>query len=74
MLLNAKLGELSPASRNHLRALLHRIFELAIRRGLFTGLNPAKSVPRVKKPKKLPQYLKAEEVPLMLAALERQTG
>ncbi|GEL68677.1 hypothetical protein MVI01_04610 [Myxococcus virescens] len=72
VLLNAKTGELSPESLNHLRALLHRIFELALRRGLFTGLNPAKSVPRVKKPKKLPRYLKAEEVPLMLAALERR--
>ena len=72
VLLNAKAGELSPESLNHLRALLHRVFELALRRGLFTGLNPAKSVPRFKKPKKLPQYLKTEEVPLMLAALERR--
>jgi integrase len=72
VLLNVKIGELSPESLNHLRALLHRIFELALRRGLSSGLNPAKAVPRFKKPKKLPQYLKAEEVPLMLAALERR--
>ncbi|HEX8819145.1 MAG TPA: tyrosine-type recombinase/integrase [Archangium sp.] len=72
VLLNAKAGELAPKSLNHLRAHVHRIFELAIRRGLFTGPNPAKAVPRIKQPKKLPQYLKAEEVPLMLTALERR--
>jgi len=69
-MLNAKAGELAPKSINHLRAHVHRIFELAIRRGLFTGPNPAKTVPRIKQPKRLPQYLKAEEVPLMLTALE----
>jgi integrase len=71
-MLNAKAGELAPKSINHLRAHVHRIFELAIRRGLFTGPNPAKTVPRIKQPKRLPQYLKAEEVPLMLTALERR--
>ncbi len=70
ILLNEKAGELAPKSLNHLRGHIHRIFELAIRRGLFSGLNPAKAVPRFKKPKKIPQYLKAEEVPLMLASLE----
>ncbi len=72
LLLNEKVGELAPKSLNHLRGHIHRIFELAIRRGLFSGLNPAKAVPRFKKPKKIPQYLKAEEVPLMLASLERR--
>ncbi|NRD59717.1 tyrosine-type recombinase/integrase [Corallococcus exiguus] len=72
VLLNAKAGELAPKSLNHLRAHVHRIFELALRRGLFTGLNPAKTVPRIKQPKRLPQYLKTEEVPLMLTALERR--
>ena len=72
VLLNTKADELAPKSLNHLRAHVHRIFELAIRRCLFTGLNPAKTVPRIKQPKRLPQYLKAEEVPLMLAALERR--
>lgn len=72
VLITQKAGELAPESRNHLRALAHRIFAWAARRGLWTGLNPAKAVPRIKKPKKLPQYLKAEEVPLMLAALERR--
>jgi len=44
VLLNAKAGELAPKSLNHLRGHIHRIFELAIRRGLFAGLNPAKTV------------------------------
>ncbi|RKH41316.1 hypothetical protein D7Y23_33280 [Corallococcus sp. AB050B] len=32
----------------------------------------SKTVPRIKQPKRFPQYLKAEEVPLMLTALERR--
>lgn len=60
VLLNAKTDELASKSLNHLRAHVHRVFELALRRGLFAGANSAKAVPRFKKPKKLPHYLKAE--------------
>jgi len=72
VLLNSKIAELAPKSLNHLRAHVHRLFELAIRRGLYSGPNPAKAVPTFKKPKKLPMYLRTEEVPLMIAALERR--
>ncbi len=61
---------LSPESLNHLRAFAHRLFALAERRGLRTGSNPASAVPRFKVAKRLPEYLRQEEVPRVLAALD----
>jgi integrase len=69
-LLNSKRGELSPESLNHLRALAHRLFTLAIRRGFWSAANPVAPVQRFKVPRRLPEYLRAEEVPLVLAALD----
>ncbi len=61
---------LSPASINHLRGLVHRIFTLAIRNGLWPGPNPAIAVPRRKVPRRIPEYLRLSEVPRMLAELD----
>jgi len=64
-----KCEDLSPESLNHLRAFAHRLFALAERRGLWAGSNPASAVPRFKVAKRLPEYLRQEEVPRVLAAL-----
>ena len=61
--------ELSPETLNHLRAHAHRIFALAIRRGLWTGSNPASGVERRKVSRRIYETLRAEEVPLLLARL-----
>src|SRR5258708_16514571 len=63
---------LSPKSLNHLRATFHTIFARAIERGLWQGQNPAKAVKRRKVPRKVFDTLKADEVPLLLAALTPQ--
>lgn len=68
--LNAKTAELSPESLNHLRALVHRVFSVAARRGLWQGTNPASLVPRFKVPKRVPDYLKTDEVPRLLSVLD----
>jgi len=69
-LLQKKADDLAPKSLNHIRGLIHRIFELAIKRGKWIGLNPAAAVERKKVPKRLPQYLRLEEVPRLLNALD----
>ncbi len=68
-MLQSQADELSPKSLNHLRAHVHRIFALAIRRGLWTGTNPASGVERRKVPRRIYETLRAEEVPLLLARL-----
>ncbi len=67
--LQSHADELSPKSLNHLRAYLHRIFALAIQRGLCTGANPAKGVERRKVPRRIHETLRAEDVPSLLARL-----
>ncbi len=61
--LQSHTDELSPKSLNHLRAHLHRMFALAIRRGKWTGANPASGVERRKVPRRIYETLRAEEVP-----------
>lgn len=70
--LNAKVGVLGPESLNHLRAAVHRVFAFLTRRGAWKGATPAFAIPRFKVPKRLPQYLRLEEVRLLLAALDAQ--
>src|SRR5215471_18730270 len=65
-----KPEDLSAESLNHLRAFAHRLFALAQRRGFWTGSNPASAVPRFKVAKRLPEYLRQEEVLRVLAALD----
>jgi integrase len=69
-LLNNKDDELSPKSVNALHQNVHRIFSLAVRRGLWRGDNPALLVERRKVPKRLPEFLRLEEVPRVLEALD----
>lgn len=67
--LAARAGQLAPATLNHLRAFIHTVFARAIARELWHGANPAAAVPRRKVPRRLPEYLRAEEVPRVLEAL-----
>jgi integrase len=68
-MLQSHVDELSPKSLNHLRALVHRIFALATRRGFWAGPNPASAVERRKVPQRVYETLRAEEVPVLLARL-----
>jgi integrase len=62
-------GGLAARTVNHLRGFLHAIFEAALRADLLTGKNPAADTRRRRVPKRLPQYLKPHEVPIVLDAL-----
>jgi integrase len=69
--LEGKSPEYSPVTINHLRAFLVAAFRCGIRAGRFTGKNPIKDVPRRRVPRKKPSdYLRAQEIPPMMAALE----
>ncbi|MBL8922832.1 MAG: site-specific integrase [Myxococcaceae bacterium] len=68
-LLKARESTLKPSTLNHLRALLHRIFRTALLRGRWHGANPASTVVRRKVPKRLPTFLKYDEVIAVLPAL-----
>jgi len=61
--------ELAPNSLNHLRAYLSAAFSKAKRAGRWNGPNPALEVERRKVPKRLPDFLKPDEVPRVLANL-----
>lgn len=69
-LINAARDKLGPRSLNGLRAHVHRLFEVALRRGLWIGKNPADDVPRFRVPKRLPTFLRWDEVPLLLKHLD----
>ncbi len=64
--------ELAPQSLAHLRMYLSRSFSAAIEAGKFIGTNPISKVKRPRIPKRPPDYLAAEEVPLVLAALSNE--
>jgi len=70
-LLSEKEEELAPKSLNHLRAFAHRMFALASVPGvgLWSGPNPIAAVPRRRVPKRLVEYLRWHEVPLVLGEL-----
>ncbi len=65
--LSAAADALTPKSLNNLQGFAQTIFSKAIQRGLWMGANPADAVPRRKVPKRVPFYLKAEEVGPVLA-------
>jgi integrase len=69
-LLNAKVDLLAPTTLNHLRSLVHAIYGKAIRRGKWTGTNPAAGVERRKVVKGKPQFLQPEEVGGLMVALD----
>jgi integrase len=67
--LQEKGQTLAPQTVNHLRKFLVVAFNKARAAGRFEGANPVTEVARRKIPKRLPDYLRAEEVPRLLAAL-----
>jgi integrase len=67
--LQSKASESSPQTINHLRGYIGRAFGAAKRAGKWPGANPIAEVPKRKVPRRVPDYLRAEEVPAVLAAL-----
>ncbi len=67
--LQERAGALSPKSLNTLRGALHTIFGKAIKRGLWSGTNPAAAVERRKVPRRVFETLRAEEVTPLLESL-----
>jgi integrase len=67
--LHGKSAHLGPQTINHLRGFVVRAFNRALRAGKWSGANPALAVERRKVPRRKPDYLRADEVPLVLAAL-----
>jgi len=69
--LDAKAAEgLSAQTVNHLRGYLSRAFQSARRLGRYTGPNPVAEVRKRRVPSRTPDYLRADEVPLVMAALD----
>jgi integrase len=67
--LQAKLATIAPQTFNHLRGFIVRAFNCAIRAGRWAGANPAVPVNRRKVPRRVPDFLRAPEVPRVLSAL-----
>jgi len=70
--LQEKGKELAPQTINHLRRFILTAFNCARRAGRYTGANPAAEVRLRKIPRRAPDFLKAEEVPRVLSALDRR--
>jgi len=64
--LQARAARLGPQTLNHLRRFVLAAFNAAKRAGRFAGTNPALEVKRRKVPKRLPDFLRGEEVPRVL--------
>lgn len=60
----------APKSVNGFRDRLRAIINRAERHGRWVGANPARAVEALPVPKKLPDFLRAHEVPMVLAAAE----
>ncbi len=71
-LLQEKSKTLAAQSVNHLRKYFLISFNCARRAGKFTGANPAQDVRSRKVPRRMYDYLKADEVPRVLQALSPQ--
>ena len=69
LFLTEKEDGLSARSVNHLRGYLSRAFTMARRMEKFPRANPVADVPKRKVVKRLPDYLRATEVPQLLAVL-----
>ncbi len=67
--LQGKAQALGPQSLNHLRGYLVRAFNKARKAGKWAGENPALLVDTRRVPRRQYDYLRAEEVPRLLAAL-----
>ena len=69
-LLKSKAADLAPQTLNHLRGYLRSAFEAARRAGKYGGTNPAAEVRKRRVPRRVPDYLKANEVPSVMEALD----
>jgi integrase len=67
--LQGKVDVCAPQTLNHLRGYLSRAFSQARKTDRFRGPNPVTDVKKRKVPKSVPDFLRADEVPLVLAAL-----
>ena len=67
--LQAKVDLCAPQTLNHLRGYLSRAFNAGRKPERFHGQNPVTDVKKRRIPKTVPDFLRAEEVPLVLAAL-----
>lgn len=67
--LQQKAEEYSAQTLNHLRRFLLTVYNRARQAGRYHGPNPAEPVKRRKVAKRKPDFLRVEEVPLVLAAL-----
>jgi integrase len=68
--LQGKARTHGPQTLNHLRRFVLTAFNCARRAERYMGPNPAKEVLRRKVPKRKPDFLRVEEVPRVLAALD----
>ncbi len=68
-LLDKSRQGLAPQTLNHLRGYLSRAFNAARKTGRYAGKNPVSLVARRKVARRPPDFLRAEEVPAVLAAL-----
>ncbi len=68
-LIQSKSAKLGPSSLNHIRGYLSSAFGSAIKTGRFLGPNPVAGVRKRKVPRRVPHYLRAEEVRPVLAAV-----
>jgi integrase len=67
--LQAKADTCSPQTLNHIRGYIGRTFSAARKQERFRGPNPVTDVKKRKVPRSVPEFLRAEEVAPMLAAL-----
>jgi hypothetical protein len=71
-LLQSKAAELKPRTRNHLRAVVRRMFKVATRGGLWLGANPIDDVAIAEVPKTVASFLAVDEVGPFLSACHGQ--
>jgi len=70
--LQGRAAGLGPQTLNHLRRFILAAFNAAKRAGRYAGANPATEVSRRKVPKRLPDFLRLEEVPRVLKQLSHR--
>ncbi len=71
-LLRSKATVLKPRTRNHLRAIVRRMFRVGARAGLWVGANPIDDVAIAEVPKTVASFLALDEVGPFLSACHGQ--
>ena len=67
--LQSRSRDVGPQTLNHIRGYLSRAFSAARRTERFVGPNPVAEVSRRKIPRRVPDYLRPQEIPPLLRAL-----